>query len=160
MSTDQQIAAESDERRPTWGSTSGPRALLPFGVGLVVVCWIAARGSVGGGSGGVTGDGAWLDANGDITTVPPETYSIVLSPSPLVLILALLLLAVAWWTRDARGIPRWLSPAFAASGMLVPIVVIAATWMWIRGFEHPWVLGQAIEGPWWSTTTVTIDRME
>ena len=156
------MSTETQRRtaRPTWGSTSGPKAILVLGIGVAVWYWIAARGSVRGGTGGITGDGRWLDADGQVTPIPPETYAIVLSPSPLVLAVALLLLAVAWWTRNARGLPLWLSPASAAAGVLVPLIAVAATWLWIRGVDHGWQLGQAIEGPWWSVTTVTIDRME
>lgn len=154
MSTDTQQAPTTPRRgRP------GSRAILTAGIPIAILVWWMGTGSVGGGTGGVTGDGQWTDADGQITTIPPETYVIVVSPSPLVLVLALLLLAVAWWTREGQGIPAWLSPAAAASGILVPIAAFVGTWLWIRGFEHGWELGQAIEGPWWSVTTITIDRM-
>lgn len=142
----------------TRGGRPGARAILSAGIPIAILAWWMGTGSVGGGTGGVTGDGRWTDAEGRITTIPPETYQIVVSPSPLVLVLSLLLLAVAWWTREGRGIPGWLSPAAAASGILVPIAALVGTWLWIRGFEHPWALGDAVQGPWWATTTVTIDR--
>lgn len=153
MSTDTQQTPTTARR-----GKPGSRALLTAGVPIAMLAWWLGTGSVGGGTGGVTGDGQWTDAHGQITTIPPESYLIVVSPSPLVLVLALLLLAVAWWTRDGQRIPAWLSPAAAASGILVPIVALVGTWLWIRGFEHPWAFGDAVQGPWWAITTVTIDR--
>lgn len=152
MSTEMQHAPTAPRRTP------GSRAVLTAGIPIAVLAWLMGTGSVGGGTGGITGDGRWTDAEGQITTIAPETYQIVLSPSPLVLMLSLLLLSVAWWTRGGTGIPAWLSPAAAASGIIVPIAALVGTWLWVRGFDHPWVLGDAVQGPWWALTRVTIGR--
>lgn len=152
MSTDTQQAPTATRRLPT-------RRLVTTGIVMLLgYSWIA-RGSIAGGVGGVAGDGTWIDGRGQPTTEAPLTYAIELGPSPLVALVVIALLGVAWATSEVRGRLAWLAPACEVAAIVVPVLAIAATIVWIRGFGVEWDAGTPIATPWWSTATITIDRM-
>lgn len=153
MSTDTQQAPTTARRMPT-------RRLVTTGIVMLLgYSWIA-RGSIGGGVGGVAGDGTWIDGQGQPTTEAPLTYAIELGPSPLVALVVIALLGVACATSEVRGRLAWLAPACEVAAIFVPVLAIAATIVWVRGFGMEWDAGTPIATPWWSTATITIDRME
>lgn len=152
MSTDTQQAATT-RRLPT-------RRLVTTGAVMLLGYWSIAYGSIAGGVGGVASDGSWIDGQGQPTEEAPLTYAIDLGPSPLVALAIVALLGVAWLTSEVRGGLAWLAPACEVAAIVVPVLAIVATIVWIRGFGMEWDLGTPIQTPWWSTATVTIDRME
>lgn len=108
---------------------------------LIIVAMLAAWGyslftvaSKGYCPGGITGDGAFLDASGQITDVPPECISLLLKPSPLVFIalaaiVVLTLSAVQRHAIDTASALRYLNRAiFIVLIVAVASAVIARVW--------------------------------
>ena len=135
------------------------RRLVTTGIVAVAGYWLLARGSVGGGAGGVAGDGSWIDAQGQATSEPPLTFSVTLLPSPLVVLVIAGLLAIAWATREERGRLAWLAPACEVAAIVVPVLAFAGLSAWILGVGQTWEAGVPISPPWWASSTVTVDRM-
>ncbi|WP_137757053.1 hypothetical protein [Agrococcus sp. SGAir0287] len=152
MTVETEQTAPTRPRLPT-------RRLVTTGIVAAGLYWMVARGSVGGGAGGVTGDGSWIDAQGEPTSEAPLTFAVTLLPSPLVVLVIAGLLVVAWATRDARDRLAWLAPACEVAAIVVPLLAIAGLHAWIVGVAQTWDAGVPISPPWWASSTITIDRM-
>lgn len=153
MSTET-VDASTDGRRLS------TRRLVVTGIVMTVGYWTVARGSIGGSTGGIASDGSWVDARGQATSQAPLDYAIDLGPSPLVVLIVLAALVVAWSTSEVRGRLAWLAPACEVVAVAVPIAAIVGTFLWVPAFGMDWQGGVPITPPWWSVSTVTIDRLE
>lgn len=79
----------------------GIRSLLIWAIAAAAMLAVFLRGSMGSCSGGVTGSGGFLDADGRPTDVVPMCGSVTLSASPLVYV-AIALIVVLSLTRILR----------------------------------------------------------
>ena len=81
------------------------RRLLFWAAGTALVYSALATASKGGCPGGVTGDGGYLDANGDPTAVAPMCVNLTLRPSSLIIIMigAAVLVAISLVLRRAHS---------------------------------------------------------
>lgn len=147
------------EHAPTIRRRLSTRRLLTTAIVMIGGYWLVARGSIGGGAGGVASDGSWVDAQGQPTTDAPLTFTVTILPSPLIALVVLLLLGVAWATSEVRGQHAWLAPACEVAAVVVPIVAIAGVYVWIFAFGRAWEAGVPISPPWWASSIVTVDRM-
>ncbi|GAA1962964.1 hypothetical protein [Agromyces allii] len=104
---------ETLERPPSDAITSLPgapiirriRRLLVVAGATGLFYGVLGTASKGGCPGGVTGDGGYLDANGDPTSVVPMCVTLTLRPAPIVLlvIVAIVLIAISRVLRSARS---------------------------------------------------------
>jgi hypothetical protein len=135
MTIPQQLAApQKASMLPGAAVIARIRRLISVAVGAGAVYSIFTSGSRGGCAGGISGDGGFIDANGDPTSIAPTCVTMALRPSPIILIalVGIIVWALGRVLRRAEGEASALRmidhAALAITALAVASLVIAHVW--------------------------------